>query len=212
MRHSPRPAADLGPIADDRLGADAATDDDPFPPRDGRPRVAVTLGTVNHHQVAVLRALIDGAVAAGAHVVALGADPELVGEVPPGVSVHAYVPMSVLLPASDLVAFHAGSGTMLAALAAGTPMIIVPLAADQPDNADRCLAAGVARVLTPGRPRRRRRRRCRERRRQRANLATPGARGGRRGRGHAGPRRGGRSDRIDRARCGVRAPGRTLGT
>jgi UDP:flavonoid glycosyltransferase YjiC (YdhE family) len=28
-------------------------------------------------------------------------------------------------------------------------MIIVPLAADQPDNADRCLAAGVARVLTP---------------------------------------------------------------
>ena len=143
-------AAELRPIADDRLGADAATDDDPFPPRDGRPRVAVTLGTVNHHQVAVLRALIDGAIAAGAHVVvALGADPASLGEVQPGVAVHAYVPMSVLLPAADLVAFHGGSGTMLAALAAGTPMIIVPLAADQPDNADRCLAAGIARVLSP---------------------------------------------------------------
>ena len=57
--------------------------------------------------------------------------------------------MSELLPAADLVAFHGGSGTMLAALAAGTPMLIVPFAADQPDNADRCLAAGVARMLAP---------------------------------------------------------------
>jgi UDP:flavonoid glycosyltransferase YjiC (YdhE family) len=146
----PELTAELRPIADDRLGGNAATDEDPFPPRDGRARVAVTLGTVNHHQVAVLRALIDGAVAAGAHVVvALGADPGSLGSVPAGVSVHAYVPMSVLLPNADLVGFHGGSGTMLAALAAGTSMIIVPLAADQPDNADRCLAAGVARVLTP---------------------------------------------------------------
>ena len=146
----PEVTAELRPIADDRLGADAAADEDPFPPRDGRPRVAITLGTVNHDQVAVLRSLIDGAVAAGAHVVVgLGAEPASLGSVPAGVSVHAYVPMSVLLPVADLVAFHGGSGTMLAALAAGTPMIIVPLAADQPDNADRCLAAGVARVIAP---------------------------------------------------------------
>ena len=71
------------------------------------------------------------------------------GSVPPGVVVHAYVPMSTLLPEADVVAHHGGSGTMLAALAAGTPMIIVPLAADQPDNGDRCEAAGVARVLSP---------------------------------------------------------------
>ena len=55
--------------------------------------------------------------------------------------------MSTLLPAADVVAFHGGSGTMLAALAAGTPMVIVPLAADQPDNAELCAAAGVARVV-----------------------------------------------------------------
>jgi UDP:flavonoid glycosyltransferase YjiC (YdhE family) len=36
---------------------------------------------------------------------------------------------------------------MMAALAAARPMVIVPLAADQPDNADRCAAAGVARVV-----------------------------------------------------------------
>jgi UDP:flavonoid glycosyltransferase YjiC (YdhE family) len=146
----PEMTAELRPIADDRLASTVTPNEDPFPPRDGRARVAITLGTVNYDQVAVLRALIDGAVVAGAHVVvALGADPSSLGTVPAGVSVHAYVPMSVLLPAADLVAFHGGSGTMLAALAAGTPMLIVPFAADQPDNADRCLAAGVARVLTP---------------------------------------------------------------
>ena len=66
-----------------------------------------------------------------------------------GVDVRAYIPMSTLLPAADVVAYHGGSGTMLAALAAGIPMLIVPLAADQPDNGDRCEAAGVARILEP---------------------------------------------------------------
>ena len=146
----PEMTAELRPIADDRLGADVTADEDPFPPRDARARVAVTLGTVNHDQVEVLRALIDGVVAAGGHVVvALGTDPDSIGEVPRGVAVHRYLPMSTLLPAADLVAYHGGSGTMLAAIAAGTPMVIVPLAADQPDNADRCLAAGVAQVLSP---------------------------------------------------------------
>ena len=117
-----------------------------------------------------------------------------------------------LLPAADLVAFHGGSGTMLAALAAGTPMIIVPFAADQPDNADRCLAAGVARVLAPegldaGAVKDRRRSH-----RLRPRLRTPRARGRRRGRGHAGTGRRPRSDRNDRGLGGVMARRRTLGT
>ena len=146
----PEVTAELRPIADDRQSDDDSRADEAFPPRDGRPRVVVTLGTINHTQVNVLRALIDGAVAAGAHVVVgLGTDPASLGPVPPGVAVHAYIPMSTVLPGSDLVAHHGGSGTMLAALAAGTPMVIVPLAADQPDNGDRSVAAGVARVVEP---------------------------------------------------------------
>jgi UDP:flavonoid glycosyltransferase YjiC (YdhE family) len=155
LRHPEMPlpevTAELRPIADDLEPGAVAMADDPFPPRDGRPRVAITLGTVNHDQVAMLRAMIDGAVGAGAHVVvALGADPGSLGAVPPGVVVHAYVPMSTLLPAADVVAHHGGSGTMLAALAAGTPQVITPIAADQPDNAELCLAAGVARVIELG--------------------------------------------------------------
>jgi UDP:flavonoid glycosyltransferase YjiC (YdhE family) len=146
----PEVTAELRPIADDRQPGDDSLAGEAFPPRDGRPRVVVTLGTINHTQVAVLRALIDGAVAAGAHViVGLGTDPASLGEVPAGVDVRPYIPMSTVLPQADVVAHHGGSGTMLAALAAGTPMVIVPLAADQPDNGDRCVAAGVGRVLSP---------------------------------------------------------------
>lgn len=144
----PADSLDLRPIADDRHGVGADDGVDPFPPRDGRTRVAVTLGTINAGQAAVLRALIDGAVAADAHVVvALGADPATLEPIPAGVTVRSYIPMSTLVEAADLVAFHGGSGTMMTALAAARPMVIVPLAADQPDNAERCAAAGVARIL-----------------------------------------------------------------
>ena len=147
----PPGSRELRPVADDHHGAGSrapADTADPFPTRDGRPRVAVTLGTMNAHEIGLLRILIEGTVAAGAQVVvAVGAEPSTLGEVPDGVVVRAYVPMSTLVSAADIVAFHGGSGTMLTALAAGRPAIIVPLAADQPDNADRCAAAGVAIVL-----------------------------------------------------------------
>ena len=55
--------------------------------------------------------------------------------------------MSELLPRSALVVHHAGSGTMLAAAAAGTPQVMVPIAADQPENAAASAAAGVAIVI-----------------------------------------------------------------
>ncbi len=142
----PTPTVELRPIADDRRSDDVGAD--PFPPRNGRSRVAATLGTVSSGQIGVLRQIAEGAALAGADVVvALGADPSTFGQAPSGVDVREYVPMSELLPAADVVAFHGGSGTMLAAAAAGVPMLIVPLGADQPDNGDRCVAAGIARVV-----------------------------------------------------------------
>jgi UDP:flavonoid glycosyltransferase YjiC (YdhE family) len=45
------------------------------------------------------------------------------------------------------VVSHAGSGSVLGALAHGLPMVLLPLGADQPHNAARCEAIGVARVL-----------------------------------------------------------------
>src|SRR3954468_24785086 len=158
----PAITADLRPVADDDIGTDGTARAD-LPPSDGRPRVVVTLGTVNSGRHDVLRPIIDGAVAAGAQVVvALGDDPASLGPVPDGVVVRPYLPMSGLVATADVVASHGGSGTMLAALAAGRPLVIVPLpagqpgdgapcAADQPENAGRGAAIGVAVVVEPER-------------------------------------------------------------
>lgn len=44
---------------------------------------------------------------------------------------------------------HAGSNTVVAALALGLSSLPLPLGADQPWMADRCTALGVSRVLDP---------------------------------------------------------------
>jgi UDP:flavonoid glycosyltransferase YjiC (YdhE family) len=44
---------------------------------------------------------------------------------------------------------HGGSGTTLAALSAALPLVIVPLGADQFENAIACEKAGIARVVRP---------------------------------------------------------------
>lgn len=64
----------------------------------------------------------------------------LLAGVPPNVTVREFVPQADVLAHAQLMVCHGGSGTVLCGLAAGVPMVIVPLFADQPDNA-RCLAA-----------------------------------------------------------------------
>ena len=116
-------------------------------------RVAITLGTAVPDRAATLAALVDAFADLDAEVVVTtgpGIDLDALGVVPRNVRVEAWVPMSRLLPTCDVLAFHGGSGTMLAALAAGVPLVSMPVAADQPDNADRCAAAGVGVTLGPG--------------------------------------------------------------
>lgn len=71
------------------------------------------------------------------------------GELPPTVHVEKWLPLAPLLPRCDAVLCHAGTGTTLAALAAGLPLVLVPQGADQFDNARACERAGAALVLTP---------------------------------------------------------------
>ena len=74
-------------------------------------------------------------------------DPATLGRQPANVRVEQYVPQSLLLSRCDLVVSHAGSGSVVGALAHGLPMLLLPIGADQPLNAARCEALGVARVL-----------------------------------------------------------------
>jgi UDP:flavonoid glycosyltransferase YjiC (YdhE family) len=74
-------------------------------------------------------------------------DPAAFGVLRPTVHVEKWLPLSPLLPRCDAVVCHAGTGTTLAALAAGLPLVLVPQGADQFDNARACERAGAARVL-----------------------------------------------------------------
>ena len=66
---------------------------------------------------------------------------------PEGVRAFPYLPYSSAFPRAVAVVHQAGIGTLAQALRAGRPQLIVPVAFDQPDNARRAAALGVARVL-----------------------------------------------------------------
>jgi rhamnosyltransferase subunit B len=58
-----------------------------------------------------------------------------------------YAPHSRVFPEACAVVHQGGVGTTARALAAGRPMLVVPFAYDQPDNAARLVRMGVARMI-----------------------------------------------------------------
>jgi UDP:flavonoid glycosyltransferase YjiC (YdhE family) len=76
-------------------------------------------------------------------------DPADLGPQPANIRIEQYIPQAQILPHCDLVVSHGGSGSVGGALAHGVPMVVIPMGADQPLNADRCEALGLGRVLDP---------------------------------------------------------------
>lgn len=137
------------------LSDDGQTDTSlPLPLPDGRPGaplVYVTMGTVfNDPQPlqTVLTAL--GALDVRALVtVGPQAEPAALGAQPAHVRVERYVPQTRVLAHCDAVVSHAGSGTVLAALALGLPQLCLPQGADQFLNAEAIASAGAGLSLAP---------------------------------------------------------------
>ena len=67
--------------------------------------------------------------------------PAMLGAVPDHVRVESFIPQAEVLPGCGAVVCHGGSGTILAALAHGLPVVCIPQGADQFAN-----AANVERV------------------------------------------------------------------
>ncbi len=115
-----------------------------------RPTVYVTMGTVFNDTPGVFEAVLDGLRHAPFNViVTIGRDrdPAELGTQPPNVHVERWIPQSLLFGHCDAVVCHGGSGTMLAALSHGLPLLVLPRGANQFWNAERCAALGAARVL-----------------------------------------------------------------
>jgi UDP:flavonoid glycosyltransferase YjiC (YdhE family) len=117
-----------------------------------RPVVYATLGTMFNQPgndpvfADLLAALADEDVDA---VVTIGKDRQAseFGSLPGHVRIAQYVPLAALMPYLDLVVSHGGSGTVIAALGHGLPQVILPLGADQPENAERVAALGAGIVV-----------------------------------------------------------------
>jgi len=93
------------------------------------------------HAVAAAQALKRRA------ILLTGASPVLPARLPPSIVAFEYVPYSAVFPHSAAVVHQGGIGTFAQALAAGRPQLIVPVAFDQPDNAERAQKLGLARTL-----------------------------------------------------------------
>jgi len=67
---------------------------------------------------------------------------------PPGVLAVPYAPHAAVMPRGAATVHQGGIGTTAQAMRAGKPMLVMPFAHDQFDNAERVRRLGVAEVLT----------------------------------------------------------------
>ncbi|MDQ6748256.1 MAG: hypothetical protein M3010_09165, partial [Candidatus Dormibacteraeota bacterium] len=111
-----------------------------------RPIVYVSFGTVFSANPALFQLLagalrdepVDVVMAMGATLA-----PEALGDLPANVHVAGYLPQLEVIGRASVVVSHAGYNTTMEAMTNGIPMYCLPMAADQPANAERLVAAGA---------------------------------------------------------------------
>jgi UDP:flavonoid glycosyltransferase YjiC (YdhE family) len=143
------PVYRVGPVKEVPSAASSAWS----PNTDGLPFVYITFGTVAT-TVPEARQLYQTAIAAVADLpvrvlltTGRGFELGILGTVPANVQVEAWVPQAEVFPHTAVLVCHGGSGTVLGGLAAGIPQVVVPLGADQPQNAQSIAAIGAGLAL-----------------------------------------------------------------
>jgi len=140
-----------------RLPRETAPRDAPRPdwlPEGDAPFVYMTFGTVlgaSDRARATFRAALDAV--ADMPVRALmttgpSMDVGALGEVPANLRLEAWIPQDLVLARASAMVCHGGSGTSIGGLAAGVPMVVTPVGADQPENARRIAAVGAGIAVT----------------------------------------------------------------
>lgn len=117
-----------------------------------RPIIYATLGTAYNRDTRLFRTILDAFHDAPVTlIVTVGdnQDPGSFGPRPPHIHVERYLLQNLIFPRCDLVITHGGSGTVRTALGQGLPMVILPIAADQPENARRCAELGLGKAISP---------------------------------------------------------------
>src|SRR5690348_1259338 len=132
----------VGPQLDDKAGRGPGG---PWADPPSQPLVLVGLSSTVMRQEGLLQRAADalgqlpvrGLVTTGPAV-----DPAVISA-PDNVTVTRWARHADVLPHCSAVITHGGHGTVMKALIAGVPLIVVPLGRDQPDNAGRVVHAGA---------------------------------------------------------------------
>lgn len=139
----------VGPVLDDPTWVEPWTT--PWNESDPRPLVLVSLGSTFQDQRALVQRIVNalGAMEVRA-LVTLGSvfEPGQIAS-PDNVVTVRSAPHAQVLPGADVVITHGGHGTMMKSLAAGKPILCIPLGRDQIDNAVRLKRAGAGLSLKP---------------------------------------------------------------
>ena len=126
-----------------------------WPGREADPLVYVTFGSVagGFPQALPAFAMVLQAVAELPVRVLLTVGRDLdtgaLPDAPPNVRIEHWVPQQDVLGHAAAAVVHGGSGSTLGAIAAGVPLVVVPLFADQPQNARRVAEVGAGLAVEP---------------------------------------------------------------
>ena len=124
--------------------------DFPWDRLDGRSLVYATLGTTRNIQPRLFRMIAEACSTLGVQlVISLGKrfDPVSFADLPGQPLVTKFAPQLELLKLAQVVISHGGPNTTFEALTEGKPLIVIPLAYDQPAIAKRLAKLQVAAVL-----------------------------------------------------------------
>jgi MGT family glycosyltransferase len=139
----------VGPVLDDPDWAGAWQS--PWPEEDARPLVVASLSSTFQDQRGALQRIVTALGTLPVRgLVTLG--PAMGNEtfrVPANVVAVASAPHAQVFPHAAAVVTHAGHGTVMRALAAGLPLLCLPMGRDQDDNAARVVARGAGLRLRP---------------------------------------------------------------
>jgi zeaxanthin glucosyltransferase len=122
----------------------------PWERLDGRPILYASLGTTRNIQPAVFRLIAEACHNLDVQlVISLGGrlNPEMFSDLPGYPVVRSFVPQIELLKVAKIVITHGGPNTVFETLLEGKPMIVIPIAHDQPAIAARLARLGLAKVL-----------------------------------------------------------------
>jgi MGT family glycosyltransferase len=137
----------VGPRLDDPAWAGDWT-----PPPGDAPLVLVGLSSTYMDQRDLLGRIataLGGLPVRGLITLGPSLEPDALGAVPANVTVVPSAPHADVLRHAAAVVTHAGHGTIIKSMAAGVPVVALPMGRDQPDNAVRAAAAGAGVVLKP---------------------------------------------------------------